>query len=71
MEKVRLAQTFHTPVAAGVSRRHYRRGQSAPTDVGGYRLLANHAKCELSEPAYPKRRASSCEFSQHLVQMGQ
>jgi hypothetical protein len=30
---------FQTPVAADVSRRHSRRGRSAPTNVGGYELL--------------------------------
>ena len=42
------ARTFHTPIAADVSRRHIRYGKSAPTDVGGYNMLANRARCELS-----------------------
>ena len=40
---------FHTRVAADVSRRHFRGRKNAPTDVGGYILLTNRAKCELSK----------------------
>src|ERR1039458_8406679 len=42
-----LYRTF-TPVAADGSRRHFQCGKNAPTAVGGYSLLANHAKHELS-----------------------
>ena len=42
------ARTFPIPVAADVSRRHFRLGKSAPTDVGGYRLLTDRANRELS-----------------------
>jgi hypothetical protein len=43
-----LTRTFHAPVAADVSRRHFWCGKSAPTDVGGYSLLATRAECMRS-----------------------
>ena len=43
-----LARTFHTCVAADVSRRHFGFEKNAPTDVGGYTLSANRAECEPS-----------------------
>ena len=43
-----LTRTFHTRVAADVSRRHLVGEQNAPTDVGGYTLSANRAECEIS-----------------------
>ena len=48
-EAATLARTFHTRVAADVSRRHLSCGQNAPTDVGGYTLSVNCAECEISE----------------------
>ncbi|MCX6925865.1 MAG: DUF4159 domain-containing protein, partial [Verrucomicrobia bacterium] len=42
-----IARAFHTPVAADVSRRILSAERMAPTDVGGYRLLAISARCEL------------------------
>ena len=45
------AGIFHTRVAADFSRRHFRGRKNAPTDVGGYILLTNRAKCELSRLA--------------------
>ena len=36
-----LARTFHTPVAADVSRRCLAGDKDAPTHVGGYTLQAN------------------------------
>jgi hypothetical protein len=48
MDKLVLARIFHTRVAADVSRRHLGCGKDAPTDVGGYTLLASRAECEMS-----------------------
>ena len=43
-----LTRTFHTRVAADVSRRILFADKMAPTDVGGYTLSANRAECEIS-----------------------
>src|ERR1035437_2666429 len=43
-----LGRTIDSPVAADVSRRHFRCRKSAPTNVGGYRLLTIRAWYELS-----------------------
>jgi hypothetical protein len=43
-----LARTFHTPVAADVSRRTLSVPKMAPTNVGGWNLLTDSAKCGLS-----------------------
>ena len=40
-------RTFPAHVAADVSRRHLGSAQNAPTDVGGYTLSVNRAKCDI------------------------
>ena len=58
---------LHTQAAADVSRRTLSKANRAPTDVGGYGVLANRAKCEICRLGHTRWHTHSINHMKPII----